>query len=105
MDARQLRDTAKMLEAHATTLEHDPNHQELLVRRDPHAEYHALLALNFPGDAAIIGSGNVAVRLAQAPRTDLVELARYDIPVTHDLESAEIKATRVWTPKRGRMGA
>ena len=42
---------------------------------------------------------------AYVPRGDLVELARYDIPVTHDLESAEIKATRVWTPKRGRMGA
>jgi len=41
---------------------------------------------------------------AYVPRADLVELARYDIPVTHDLESAEIKATRVWTPKRGRMG-
>jgi predicted nicotinamide N-methyase len=42
---------------------------------------------------------------AYVPRADLVELARYDIPVTHDLESAEIKATRVWTPKRGRMDA
>jgi predicted nicotinamide N-methyase len=41
---------------------------------------------------------------AYVPRDELVELARYDIPVTHDLESAEIKATRVWTPKRGRMG-
>jgi len=42
---------------------------------------------------------------AYVPRADLVELARYDIPVTLDLESAEIKATRVWTPKRGRMDA
>jgi predicted nicotinamide N-methyase len=42
---------------------------------------------------------------AYVPRADLVELAVYDIPTTHDLESAEIKRTRVWTPKRGRMAA
>jgi predicted nicotinamide N-methyase len=37
---------------------------------------------------------------AYVPRTELVELAVYDIPTTHDLESTEIKPTRVWTPKR-----
>jgi predicted nicotinamide N-methyase len=42
---------------------------------------------------------------AYVPRADLVELAVYDIPTPHDLESAEIKPTRVWTPKRGRMAA
>jgi predicted nicotinamide N-methyase len=42
---------------------------------------------------------------AYVPRADLVELAVYDIPTTHDLESVEIKPTRVWTPKRGRMAA
>jgi predicted nicotinamide N-methyase len=40
---------------------------------------------------------------AYVPRGDLVELAAYDIPTTHDLESTESKRTRVWTPKRGRM--
>lgn len=41
---------------------------------------------------------------AYIPRDDLVELAVYDIPTPYDLESTEIKATRVWTPKRGRIG-
>ena len=40
---------------------------------------------------------------AYVPHADLVELAAYDIPTTHDLESVETKRTRVWTPKRGRM--
>jgi predicted nicotinamide N-methyase len=40
---------------------------------------------------------------AYVPHADLVELAAYDIPTTHDLESTETKRTRVWTPKRGRM--
>ena len=40
---------------------------------------------------------------AYIPRDELVELARYDIPTPYDLESTEIKPTRVWTPKRGRM--
>jgi predicted nicotinamide N-methyase len=41
---------------------------------------------------------------AYVPRHDLVELAVYDIPTPYDLESAEIKPTRVWTPKRGTSG-
>jgi len=53
------------------------------------------------GGAVLVGDPG----RAYVPRADLVELARYDIPVTLDLESAEIKATRVWTPKRGRMDA
>jgi len=53
------------------------------------------------GGAVLVGDPG----RAYVPRADLVELARYDIPVTIDLESAEIKATRVWTPKRGRMDA
>jgi predicted nicotinamide N-methyase len=42
---------------------------------------------------------------AYVPHGDLVELAAYDIPTTHDLESVETKRTRVWTPKGGRMAA
>jgi predicted nicotinamide N-methyase len=40
---------------------------------------------------------------AYVPHAALEEVAAYDIPTTHDLESAETKRTRVWTPKRGRM--
>lgn len=42
---------------------------------------------------------------AYVPREYLTESAAYDIPTTHDLESTEIKRTRVWTLRRGRMAA